>query len=167
MWYAVKTRYKCEKQVQRHLELKAIECYLPLLKRTRKYRRKVKRYEVPLINCYVFVRIDLKDRAEVLSNYNVIDFLRIGSDIIPVCEEEISIMKRVVGELDEVEIGPWEWHEGDEVEVIAGSLTGLSGILLSRAGKHEFVVRLESLGYQLRMNIDESLLRRLPHRISA
>ena len=142
MWYAVKTRFKCEKQVARHMEAKGVECYLPLLKRTRRYQRKVKHYEIPLINCYVFVRIELKDRVEVLSNYNVVDFLKIGGDIIPVSHDEIGVMKRVVGELEDIEVGPWEWCEGDEVEVIAGSLTGLNGILLSRAGKHEFVVRL-------------------------
>ncbi len=166
-WYAVKTRYKCEKQVQKHLELKGVNSYLPLLNRTKRYQRKVKNYQVPLINCFVFVQIDLKDKVDVLTNYNVVDFLRIGNEILPVSDDEIMTMKRVVGELDEVMVGHWEWSEGDRVEVVAGSLTGLHGTLVTRSGKHELIVRLETMGCQLRMNIDESLLRKLPQSLSA
>ena len=166
-WYAVKTRYKCEKQVKKHLSARGIECYLPLLQRTKRYQRKVKRYEVPLINCYVFVRIDLEQRVEVLSNYNVVDFLKIGGEISRVTDEEMAIMKRVVGEIAEVQVDPCKWSHGDEVEVISGSLTGLTGKLMTRAGKHELMVCLETMGCQLRMQIDESLLRRIPTRVSA
>lgn len=166
-WYAVKTRYKCEKQVCKHLSQRGIECYVPLLQRTKRYQRKVKHYEVPLINCYVFVRIDFDDRIDVLSNYNVVDFLKVGGEISPVTDEEISIMRRVVGEVTAIELTPYEWKEGDQVEVISGSLTGLTGTLLTRAGKHELLIGLETLGYQLKVGIDESLLRRIPTRVTA
>ena len=166
-WYAVRTRYKCEKQVCRHLAQQGVECYLPLMSKTRRYQRKIKHYEVPLINCFIFVHIDYADRVRILRNYNVVEFLKIGNDISSVADEEIDTLRRVVGEAAEFKIGPLEWAAGDTVEVIGGSLTGLRGIMVDRSSKHEFVVELESLGYQFTIKIDESLLRRMPKRLSA
>ncbi|MEZ4957062.1 MAG: transcription termination/antitermination NusG family protein, partial [Saprospiraceae bacterium] len=52
-WFAVYTRSKSEKVVKRLLASKNIECYLPLQKVTRRYTRKIKSYEIPLISCYI------------------------------------------------------------------------------------------------------------------
>lgn len=56
-WFAVYTRSKSEKVVKRLLDQKNIENYLPLQKVTRRYTRKIKSYEIPLISCYIFVKI--------------------------------------------------------------------------------------------------------------
>ena len=69
-------------------------------------------------------------------------------------------MKRIVGEIQEVSTEPLSWEQGDPVEVISGNLTGLFGKVVERKGKREFLVELETLGYQLTVQIDESLLRR-------
>jgi transcription antitermination factor NusG len=73
----------------------------------------------------------------------------------------MQMMRRIVGELSEVVVEPREWLDGDRVEVIAGNLTGIKGTLVEQSGKHEFVVELESLGYQLRMVVDRSVLRKV------
>jgi transcription antitermination factor NusG len=160
-WYAVTTKYKCEKLVTTALHRKGVDAYVPLLRRTRRYTRKIKNYEVPLINCYVFVRIALKDRVRVLEEPHVHQFIGFDGKIAPIPEHEMQMMRRIVGELSEVVVEPREWLEGDRVEVIAGNLTGIKGTLVEQSGKHEFVVELESLGYQLRMVVDRSVLRKV------
>jgi transcription antitermination factor NusG len=160
-WYAVTTKYKCEKLVTTALHHKGLEAYVPLLKRTRRYTRKIKNYEIPLINCYAFVRIALKDRVKVLEEPHVHQFIGFDGKIVPIPEAEMQMMRRVVGELSEVVVEPREWLDGDRVEVIAGNLTGIKGKLIEQSGKHEFVVELESLGYQLRMVVDRSMLRKV------
>lgn len=160
-WYAVSTKFRSEKYVVDVLQRKGIEAYVPLLRRTRRYTRKIKTYEIPLINCYVFVRITPQQKVPVLEVPYVHHFIGFDGKIVPVPEEEMQMMRRVVGELSEVIVEPRQWTEGDHVEVIAGNLTGIQGTLVARNGKHEFIIELETLGYQLRMVVDRSVLRRV------
>ncbi|MEK7255619.1 MAG: transcription termination/antitermination NusG family protein, partial [Bacteroidota bacterium] len=65
-WFAVYTRYKSEKVVQRLLQNKKIESYLPLQRVTRRYTRKIKHHDIPLISCYIFVKIVRAEYVPVL-----------------------------------------------------------------------------------------------------
>jgi transcription antitermination factor NusG len=160
-WFAVYTRYKSEKVVRQMLNLKSINNYLPLQKVVRRYTRKIKTHDIPLISCYIFVKITKDEYVPVLETENVVKFLRFSKNLLSIPEEEIEILKRVVGDGEGVEAEPGIFHEGDEVEVIGGKLTGLRGRLVERHGKKQMVVELENVGYTLRMNIDASLLRRI------
>lgn len=160
-WFAVYTRFKSEKVVQRLLQNKEIECYLPLQKVTRRYTRKIKHHEIPLISCYIFVRINKDQYVPVLETENVVKFIRFAKNLLAIPDEEMALLKRVVGEGEEVTAEPGRFSEGDVVEVIGGKLTGLRGRLVEKQGKKQMVVELESVGFSLRMNIDVSLLQRV------
>jgi len=160
-WFAVYTRYKREKLVNRLLSNKKIDTYLPLQKVTRRYARKIKKLELPLISCYIFVKITASQYLPVLETENVVRFVRFSKNLLSIPEMEIQIIRKVVGEEGiELEAEPTQLHIGDEVEIIGGNLTGLSGILLEKKGKKKMVVELEKMGYSLLMNIDASLLRK-------
>ena len=160
-WYAVKTRYKCEKYVAAALRRKGVEVYVPLLKRTKRYTRKIKHYEIPLISCYIFVYMDLSQRIRVLETVHVVEFVGFDGYICPIPQTEIDTMRQVVGEIQEVDAQPLgAFSNGAEVEVIMGQLTGLRGRLVTMHGKDDFIVELNSLGYELRMTIDRRLLRK-------
>ena len=120
-WYAVYTKYRSEKHVVGQLRKRGIEAYVPLLRRTRRYERKVKSYEMPLINCYVFVRIPEERRVEVLRVPYVHRFLTIEGKIVPIPVREMEIMQRVVGELHDVTCEAIMWEPGDDVEIIPGT----------------------------------------------
>ena len=75
-WFAVYTRYKREKLVAQQLRDKGIEVYLPLQHFTRRYTRKIKKVEMPLISCYVFARITKKEYVPVLETPDVVQFVR-------------------------------------------------------------------------------------------
>ncbi len=160
-WFAVYTRYKSEKVVQQLLNIKQIQNYLPLQKVVRRYTRKIKAYELPLIPCYIFVKINKFEYVPVLETENVVKFLRFSKNLLSIPEKEIEIMKRVVGEGEEVEAEPGIFHQGDLVEVMGGKLTGLKGRLVEKQGKKQMIIELENVGYTLRMNIDISLLRKI------
>lgn len=160
-WFAVYCRSKSEKVVQRLLANKNIECYLPLQKVTKKYTRKIKTYEVPLITCYIFVRIVKDEYVPVLETENVVRFVRIAKNLISIPNEEIQLLQRIVGEADEISAEAKSFQKGDTVEVIGGKLTGLKGKLVDSAGKKIVVVDLDTIGYSLKMNIEVSLLRRI------
>lgn len=160
-WFAVYTRSKSEKVVQRLLTNKNIESYLPLQSVTRRYTRKIKQYELPLITCYVFVKITKGEYVQVLETENVVKFIRFARNLLSIPEDEMSLLKRIVGEGENVVAEPGRFKEGDFVEVIGGKLTGLKGQMVERHGKKHMVVELESIGYTLRMTIDVALLRKI------
>lgn len=163
-WFAVYTNYKREKMVAKRLKSKGIEHFLPLQKFTRRYVRKIKHVELPLINCYIFVKITKPEYISVLETENVLKFVRFRNNLISIPEREIDILRLVVGEDIEVELeqkGKDYLSIGDEVEIIGGQLTGLQGVLLEQRSGKNFVVMLDKLGYNMRMQLDPQLLRRI------
>ena len=68
-------------------------------------------------------------------------------------------MRRIIGEALDFTIEPASFVEGEEVEIIAGQLTGLEGKLVSQEGKQSFLVELTNVGYQFQMEIDPAMLR--------
>ena len=160
-WFAVYTKYKCEKYVAEQLFKKNIEAYVPLISKSKRYTRKIKTYEVPLINCYVFICITKDQYVPVLETEYVMKFLKQGKDLLAIPSAEIDILKRVAGDIEEAYESENVFFEGETVEVISGHLTGMRGKIITRSGKHSFVIDLETIGYQLRINIDIRLLRPL------
>jgi len=160
-WFAVYTRFKSEKVVQRLLTQKNIESYLPLRRVTRRYTRKIKHHDIPLISCYIFVKIVKPEYVPVLETENVLKFIRFARNLYAIPDAEIELLRRIVGEAENVEAEPGSYKEGDMVEVIGGNLTGLKGRMVEVQGKKHMIVELESIGYSLRMTIDIALLRRL------
>jgi len=160
-WFAVYTHYKREKRIQEALNAKSVHCFLPLLKVTRYYTRKIKKVELPLINCYLFVKIIKKEYIPVLETQDVVGFLKIGKNLISIPEHEINIMKMIVGQNVEVEVLPGLINKGDEVEIIGGQLTGLRGRFLDIQNEKNFLVELENMGYSLLINIEPKFLKKV------
>lgn len=163
-WFAVYTNYKREKMVASRFESKGIEYFLPLKKVTRRYTRKIKHLELPLINCYIFVKIKKKQYVHVLETQDVVNFVKFSRNLISIPEAEIDIMRLVVGEGIEVEAQESKTlslRSGDEVEILGGNLTGMRGILLERKNDKNFAIQLENMGFSLVMDVDPALLRKI------
>ncbi len=157
-WFAVYTKYKREKMIDKRLRERGIDVYLPLQKVTRHYTRKVKHLELPLISCHIFTRITRKEYVPVLQDPDVLKFVRIAKDLIAIPEREMDIMRRIVGEEVEAVAEPASFQLGQEVEVIGGRLTGLRGLLVDRHNEKTFILEVPSLGYEFRMEVDPALL---------
>lgn len=160
-WYAVYTRYKCEKSVNQQLEEMGVESYLPLYEKVKRYASRVKRYQVPLINCYVFVNIDLKNRVKILELPNVHSFIKFGSKITPIPEEEIEILRRLTMENIEIESHTIEYRRGEQVEIFAGPLIGLKGKVLNQQNKNTFILDLNGIGYAFQFKVNANVLRKI------
>lgn len=163
-WYAVRTRFKREKLVRQRLTESGIQAYLPLQQVTRRYASKIKHLEIPLINNYIFVHITKPEYVPVLKTPDVLHFVHFNHTLLPIPASEINLLRRIVGESPGLRVEESAFHPGAEVEVIGGELTGLRGSLLERRGRHTFVVALQTLGFDLHMQIDINLLRPLASR---
>ncbi len=160
-WFAVYVKYKREKLVRDRLEEKGIEVYLPLKKYVRRYTRKIREVEIPLISCYIFTKITKKQYLSVLKTPDVVNFVRLSNQLIFIPENEIQLMKRIMGEGMDIEAEPNSYLVGDKVEIIGGNLTGIQGILLEKDKNKNFLIELTQTGYSLRLQIDQKLLRKL------
>ncbi len=166
-WFAVHTRNKSEKFVTRMLEKKDIITYLPLQKIMRQYGRVRRTVERPLINCYVFVNITKDKYLTVMETENVVNFARVGPNLMAVKDEEIKIIKRVTLEAGlGVDVEPAVFSEGDPIEISAGSLIGMKGKIVKRDGKRKFQVELESLGMSMFITIDSAFLEKIAGAVS-
>ncbi|MEM9991908.1 MAG: UpxY family transcription antiterminator [Bacteroidota bacterium] len=160
-WFAVHTQYKREKLVQKALAKQGITAYLPLRKFTRHYTRKVKTVELPLISCYVFVKITKASYLKVLQTEYVLEFVKFSRNLIAIPESEMEIMRRVIGEAELIDVQPQGYQVGDQVEIIGGELTGLKGKLVEVEGKKRMVIALERLGYMLYIQVAPELLHKV------
>lgn len=160
-WFAVKTRSKSEKYVQRLLEKKGIVAWVPLQRLMRRYARSTRMVEKPLLNCYVFVHITKAAYVPILETEHVVGFVRFAKNIISIPQAEIDLVKRITLEDGiEVEAVETQYAEGDPVEISAGNLMGLRGRIVDAQGKRKFQVELEYIGHNLLITVDAAFLQK-------
>lgn len=158
-WFAVNTRSKSEKFVQRMLTKKGIQAWLPLQKLLRRYTRSTRWVEKPLINSYIFVKIVKEQYIPVLETENVAGFVKFNKNLVAIPEAEIDLLKKITLEegLD-VEAVKGNFAEGDPVEIAAGNLMGLKGRIVKVEGKRKFQVELDYLFHSLLITVDAAFL---------
>ncbi len=161
-WYAIRTKFRSEKYVCGLLEAQAVEAYIPLMYRTRRYQRKIKHYKVPLISSYVFVHISKEEYVRVLKTLYVFGFVYVGGRLVAIPDAEMELMKRVTGEEMEWSIQDQvKLVDGDPIEIIGGTLVGVRGTMLYKHNKSEVVVELAHIGKQLLLTVDKKYIRKL------
>ncbi len=161
-WFAVYTQYKREKLVKKMLDQKGIECYLPIRKVVKEWSKKRRTMELPLISCYIFVKITSEEYVPVLETEYVMKFLRIGKDLIAIPDDEIILIQKILQDNLDFEIEATQnFKEGDIVEVIEGNLKGTKGQLVEIEGKNRVLITLEHIQHTFRISIEKQLLKKI------
>lgn len=168
LWYVVYTRSRAEKQVEKELNLKNIECFLPLQKRLRQWKDRKKWVEMPLISGYCFVHIYRKDYEEVLKTPNVVCYIKFEGKAAVVPDKQIESIKLMLKQFDfEVSVSSESFKTGKKVEVIEGPLMGLRGVLVEARGKNKFVLRIAQINSSFSVEIPASHLSALPEEVAS
>jgi transcription antitermination factor NusG len=162
-WFAARTRFRDEKMAFKMLELAGIEAYLPIKKMSRRYGRKLRHVDMPLINSFVFVKITQPQHAMVLKTQYVTGFLKFGKNMLAIPEKQILMLRRLLGEDVEIEIEVVEtvMEKGDAVEITTGAFLGLQGTLVNIKGKDKMVIDLTNSGYSILIEVDKSILQKV------
>jgi transcriptional antiterminator RfaH len=154
-WFAVHTRFKCEKYVVDHLTRKGVKAYVPLRTNVRVYGARKRKSTLPVISCYTFVQITEADYVQVLETEHVLAFVRASKNLIAIPEAEMNNLRRVAMEEDlEWSVTPDLIKEGQAVTINAGNLAGMKGIIARIDGKDKFVVELETIGHSLLIEME-------------
>lgn len=158
-WFAVRTKYKHEKKAFELLQRNHIEVYLPLKKLTKRYERKIRYVQIPLIHSFVFIKIVKKQYLKVLQNEYIIDFVKFGKNLIAIPDSHIQLLNHLTSEGISLEVEPCEFREGVKVQVIKGILLGTEGRLVNFKGKKRLEIELSNFEYSLLVEIDDSILK--------
>ena len=159
-WYAVKCKYRCEKRLMEDLQNQGITAYVPIQKKIRQYTSRKKSSECALIPSHVFVHINQSEYLAILGHIHLYSFLHFSGHLCAIRQSDMDIMKRVVGETDDIEMNTDVYNIGDEVQIIGGELTGLRGHLIE-SNNHNFRIALKSLGMGLTINVDPIYLSKI------
>jgi transcriptional antiterminator NusG len=147
-WYAVYTRSRFEKKVAVALQAKAIETYLPLLRKVHSWKDHKKLLEIPVFPGYFFARLPDcgETRLSILTSAGVIRILGHGEQLNPVSEVEIQSIRRLLSSAFPCFSNPF-LKEGEWVRVKRGRIEGIKGSLL-RLKNHTCLVVSVTLLYQ-------------------
>jgi transcription antitermination factor NusG len=154
-WYAVRTRSRHEKVVERQLQGKNIEVFYPVISQIHPWSDRKKRVECPLFAGYTFVHIapSVEERIRVLRTPGVVELVGSQGQGIPIPGEQIETVRALVaGDV------PFTKHAflkvGQRVRVRGGSLDGVEGILLGQNGSRQLVISVEAIQRSISISIE-------------
>jgi transcription antitermination factor NusG len=146
-WFAVYTKPRWEKKVDKAFQQKEIESWCPVQKTERQWSDRKKIIEVPLFKSYVFVRIAEEERLRVLETAGVLNFVYFLGKPAIIKDEEITTIKSFLLEKGaHIQVASLQaFREKDKVIIRQGIFMDNTGTVL-KASHRKIYVRLESLG---------------------
>ena len=162
-WYALYTRSRFEKKLLYELTLRQVEVFLPMREMISQWKDRKKKIWVPLFPGYIFVNHadTLENRYRVLNVPGAVHFVDVGGRPDPVPEEHIAAIRRFLETGLTVDPYPYNVQIGNRVEVIAGPLAGVKGMLIEKRGKYRFVLQVDLIRQAISVEIDASYIRPL------
>jgi len=162
-WYAIQVRVRYEKSVALSLRQKGYAEFLPLFHELRQWSDRIKDQEFPLFPGYVFCRFDSHHCLPILTTPGVIQLVGAGGTLIPVDDREISDIQTVV--LAHLCLRPTGYIEvGERVQIVAGPLKGIQGILCSVNKDLRLTLSISLLQRSVSVTVERGWIRSLEAR---
>ncbi|MBW3545615.1 MAG: UpxY family transcription antiterminator [Bacteroidetes bacterium] len=162
-WYAIYTRSRAEKKLHTLLLQKNVQCFLPLRKMLSQRSDRKKWIEVPLLPSYLFVRVSGKEHFPVLNTPGAVCFVSFDGHPVAIPDDQIiSLQKFLTSNENDVEVHQGSFEEGDQVEVTAGPMKGVKGEVVEIRGRQRLLLRFNTLGYCVHVEVLMSELNTLP-----
>jgi transcriptional antiterminator RfaH len=160
-WYALYTRPRAEKQVFQRLVEAGLETFLPLQKTFRRWSDRKKLVEKPLLSSYIFVKTKSKYFPAAYRTPGIVKFVTFEGSPVPIPQNQIDNLRLLVDSNAEIEVTSEKLETGNNVEVIRGSLMGLTGELIRIGTKKRVVVRVDKLEQNIVLKIPMAFLRKI------
>jgi transcription antitermination factor NusG len=152
-WYVAYTASHCEKKAAAEILRRGVECFLPLYRSPRRWSDRRVLLDLPLFPGYVFVRLALQDRMQVLQVPHVVRFISFAGSPAVLPDKEIEVIRAAIIGKFSVEPHPF-LTVGRRVRVVGGPLTGLEGILLRKKNRFRFVVSIQLIRSAFVVDVD-------------
>ena len=146
-WYALYTKPRNEKKVAKNLVSIGLEAYCPMVSVLKQWSDRKKTTQQPLLNSFVFVRLDEKDRLKVFDVPGVVMYLFWLGKPAVVRDFEILAIKELLQEKYK-EVLVEGIQPGQKIIVETGVFKGHEATFKVQKGNKTILV-LESLGMTL------------------
>ena len=161
-WFAIYVKSRTEKKVSSELEKQGIDHYLPLIKILKQWSDRKKWVHEPLFKSYVFVHVDPLQYFEVLKAINVVRYITFEGKAVKIPPQQIEAVKYFLDDAEPMELNEEFWEKGQQVEVITGNMTGLTGELVEVKNKHQVRIKIEAINQVIFIQIPKNRLRIIP-----
>ncbi len=152
-WFALRVKPRHEKSVSLALATRGRLTYLPCHTAPRRWSDRTKQVRLPLFPCYLFCRMWKEDRLAVLEVPSVRSIVGFGGRPCAVEEAQIRDVRRV--EESGLPAMPWPTTQlGERVQLTAGPLSGLRGVIEQFKGVDRLIVSVELLQRSVAVEID-------------
>jgi transcription antitermination factor NusG len=152
-WFAFRVRPRHEKRAALYLLEKGEECFVPLIRATRTWAKRVAQVDLPLFSGYVFCRSHRFGLLPILKTPGIVDVIRAGNSPVPIPNSEISALERAISASIPIEPCPYV-EVGQKVEIRSGPLTGVVGIVSDRRKSGHLIVSVSLLRRSVLVHID-------------
>lgn len=140
-WLVIYTRPRWEKKVDGLLKQQGIESYCPVRQVENQWADRKKEVSFPLFNSYVFVRVSLREEAQVLYCMGVMGYVYYMQKPAVVRDEVIDEVKRNLTLYKDLEIiNLQDISVGDRVLVNQGAFANHPGQVVQIQGKNVLMV---------------------------
>ncbi|SRR6266704_2436386 len=153
-WYAAYTCAQHEKSVARQLQVRTIECFLPLYEKLSRWKDRRMKVQLPLFAGYVFVRLSSQDKLRALQVPGMVRLVGFSGHPTPLPDDEIQALRDGLSASLRAEPCPYV-QIGRRVRVRSGPLAGLEGTLLKKKSGLRFVVSLHLIQRSMAVEMDE------------
>ncbi len=151
-WYAAYTAARHEKRVADQVERQRVEYFLPLYETIHRWKDRRAHVSLPLFPGYVFVRIPLRDRLQVLEIPSVASIVGFGGIPAPLPDTDIESLRHG---LTRAHAEPHPYLKiGRRVRIKSGPFQGLEGILKRKKDDLRLVLSLDLIMRSIVLDID-------------
>jgi transcription antitermination factor NusG len=156
-WYAAYTYPRHEKRVAEHLSGRSVEHFLPLSTYLSRWKDRQKLIQQPLFPSYIFVRLDLKDRLQVLGVPGIVNLVSFHGLPEPLPEGDIDALRAGLSQTRDIQRHAYI-NAGRRVRIVRGPLAGFTGIVRRIKGNFRVILSVELIRRSFVVDVDVSSL---------
>ncbi len=143
-WYVIYTKPRNEKKVADRLKQIGVDVYCPMITMVKQWSDRKKKVEIPLLNSYVFVNLNEKDRELVFQVSGVVRYLFwLGKPAVVRGEEIDALQDGLKETISSFEVSAIKI--GDMLPIPTGPFQGKEGII-KQINKNSLQLILKELG---------------------
>ena len=153
-WYVIYTKPRNEKKVAERLQQIGITVYCPMITMMKQWSDRKKKVQLPLLNSYVFVCLEDKEREKVFQVSGVVRYLFwLGKPAIVREEEILALQEGLKETMTSFEVKGIK--VGDLLPIRSGPFQGKEGVI-EQINKNSLQLVLTELGVLITLNKEES-----------
>jgi len=157
-WYALYTKPHKEHHVSSLLQNRGFETYLPTIQ----VRKNGKKKTEPYFSCYLFVRLDSDAASLVRWTPGLRRMVGFGEKPATVPDDAISLIRRRVAEMGELDYAACRFKSGEQVVITGGPLKYFEAVFdRTLSNQERAMILVDVLGRWTRCEVDVSYLGKL------